>query len=1410
MTEIASLGLRIDSDGAANAAGRLDQFTRAAAAAERGAEGVGRSTRALSTGLESLNGGVRAIIERMDRMNGYLERMARQEEAVARATGATTTAFSAQAAAAEATARAQKRLADESASLAREAAAVKAQLNPLGAAADAVTARISRLQEMAIAGHLSLSQMDRAAAMATAEFRGLQAELDGTAEAQRRATAAAEAQARATATMQSEAAALRAEINPLGAASDALSAKIARYQDLAAAGAISYGEMTAGAAKATAEYRRQASILDGSAEAMATQARETDRLRAAYLPLIEIERKYAAEHEQITKLFSGDEQTRALANLTARHQIALDAAERQQALLDRVNNPAGGGRTRVDYTGLSFQANDVATMLAMGASPLQVAASQGGQIFQNLQMSEGGTRGALKQIGTDALSAAGYVGGLAAAFPLVTAGIVGATAAGTAFYLLFRDKSMSAEQALERHAKLVRDVAQEYGGAEDALDRYLKKTPGQLSFEARASGEWFAKAAKAETDSLMRSLTEARPNIATRGLTTGTLFGEDLQGMFPDDASSERIIDKYKIFEGPLRELRAEYEHGTVNINRFSEAILSTKDATVQQIDDMRKLVETLQKYQTALAQVEAIQRRLAFPAMESVSNAVSQMRQGVPDFTAANPRANIERLYQNNMRLARQGLIPDSQSAAIIRARTDAERELNRQLELTRQQDALSTREVQARTLAERAQIAALRVRLEAEARLGAGWDTPETRQKMGAASSGVYAQAEVQARDLLEQQQQAARLAGMTGLPAQLAEIDARYQSLRRTWDGSAVAIERLNAARQIEIDTATRAAMTAPLMESDQRTRDLVESTNVLAASYGQGAEQAAYLAEKSRLSSDYARQGIAVEGDLATAIEARAAASGRAAGEADRLAKAQQRAMQEMDDFRQTSRSALEDLSNGGDFRDAFESYAKGKMLDRLNESLLGRQGEAGGGLFGDTLGSIFGTSTGAGQRGYSAQAPLYVQPVGAGFGTPGAAGSAPYMGGLSGLPGMGGASPNAAGGTAAGGPAQAIATSFPIGGDWQQRLLGFQTAGNAGYEVERLDPALGSRLVQALSDLDKRGIRLTVNDGFRTYEDQVQRRAQYGANAARPGFSAHESGNAVDLSIKQLSADQRATAVDVLRQYGLVNNLPGEAEAQHFVLRPGSPWMSPMGYAQAGGGIGAGAGYGAAGPLDLTGGSGLQVDQTIGSLNTSLSSLTSGVGSIVDQFVPGFGGILSTLLNSMSSASAGSGGGGGLFGTIFGGLGKLFGGGGGGAAGSMMGTIYDTGGYTGPGGVHEPAGVVHKGEVVWSQADVSRAGGWQTVDAMRRGAAGYASGGAVGTMPRWSQPVASPQAVQVISQIGVTVDDDGAIRAYVKGQTTRQVAAAAPGIAKSAVRTSDARAAANVARAQDKAARDYRS
>lgn len=70
--------------------------------------------------------------------------------------------------------------------------------------------------------------------------------------------------------------------------------------------------------------------------------------------------------------------------------------------------------------------------------------------------------------------------------------------------------------------------------------------------------------------------------------------------------------------------------------------------------------------------------------------------------------------------------------------------------------------------------------------------------------------------------------------------------------------------------------------------------------------------------------------------------------------------------------------------------------------------------------------------------------------------------------------------------------------------------------------------------------------------------------------------------------------------------------------------------------------------------------------------------------------------------------------------------------------------FASGGYTGPGGVNQPAGIVHKGEVVWSQSDVARAGGVAAVEAMRRGMSGYQSGGPVGVTVSSSRRTAADE------------------------------------------------------------------
>ncbi|SCX88321.1 tape measure protein [Paracoccus tibetensis] len=72
--------------------------------------------------------------------------------------------------------------------------------------------------------------------------------------------------------------------------------------------------------------------------------------------------------------------------------------------------------------------------------------------------------------------------------------------------------------------------------------------------------------------------------------------------------------------------------------------------------------------------------------------------------------------------------------------------------------------------------------------------------------------------------------------------------------------------------------------------------------------------------------------------------------------------------------------------------------------------------------------------------------------------------------------------------------------------------------------------------------------------------------------------------------------------------------------------------------------------------------------------------------------------------------------------------------------------FSAGGYTGPGGKHDPAGIVHKGEYVMDAETVRRAGGPAAFDALRGRLKGYSGGGYVGpAVPR--SAIAAPGDVQ---------------------------------------------------------------
>ncbi|MGE6739788.1 phage tail length tape measure family protein [Allorhizobium pseudoryzae] len=134
--------------------------------------------------------------------------------------------------------------------------------------------------------------------------------------------------------------------------------------------------------------------------------------------------------------------------------------------------------------------------------------------------------------------------------------------------------------------------------------------------------------------------------------------------------------------------------------------------------------------------------------------------------------------------------------------------------------------------------------------------------------------------------------------------------------------------------------------------------------------------------------------------------------------------------------------------------------------------------------------------------------------------------------------------------------------------------------------------------------------------------------------------------------------------------------------------------------------------------------------SIGGMGNGLQAATNGLGQ--------FGSGLSQFGATMSKALGGNTGGmnvGGIFSSLSGAgwnMNIL------GSSSQVLGAVmrgswglWDDGGYTGAGGKYDPAGIVHRGEIVWSQADIARWGGVQAVEKLRLAPRGYADGGVVG-------------------------------------------------------------------------------
>ncbi|NGO50423.1 hypothetical protein [Allomesorhizobium camelthorni] len=209
--------------------------------------------------------------------------------------------------------------------------------------------------------------------------------------------------------------------------------------------------------------------------------------------------------------------------------------------------------------GLSYQANDVITMALLGAPVSQIAASQGGQIFQLLQQGDGGVKGSLAAIKQSAVDAASSVAQMLGPISLVSAGLGVAAAAAGGLYLLMRDEGRTAQEVLERHAKLVDAIAKSYPdaarAAKDYLDAAQRMPASVVAADAQKQQTENLVAYRSALGDIIADLRVAAGAQSQYGDVASAYFAQVATALETDQLQATDLVDilgKIRIQEGPI------------------------------------------------------------------------------------------------------------------------------------------------------------------------------------------------------------------------------------------------------------------------------------------------------------------------------------------------------------------------------------------------------------------------------------------------------------------------------------------------------------------------------------------------------------------------------------------------------------------------------------------------------------------------------------------------------------------------------------------------------------------------------------------------------------------------------------------------------------------------------------------
>lgn len=335
--------------------------------------------------------------------------------------------------------------------------------------------------------------------------------------------------------------------------------------------------------------------------------RELDALREKFNPLFRVGQDYRrtileiADAEKIGAI--------STAEAASARAAASTAAEGQMAILNRMPGVYGDVTGAAKLTAnqmlnLSRQGNDAITMFAMGATPMQVFASQAGQIYGALQEGPGGVAGSMKAVA----SSAGAM--LVALAPLI--GVTAAVAGGVIAYAMSIKRDIpDAGEVLKKHQSALKAIEEQYGSLSASVKALGASAVSPISIMTGAALRDLEKLRKAQESALQAPLTGT------------TSFMEQIGRGGAEGGGQSTPLDElptspeFAKIQGQVDKLRATLGEGESAVLAFASG-MNTLYAAAGDDDDLKKAIETAIEYGTALAETAAAQRQLERAALEA------------------------------------------------------------------------------------------------------------------------------------------------------------------------------------------------------------------------------------------------------------------------------------------------------------------------------------------------------------------------------------------------------------------------------------------------------------------------------------------------------------------------------------------------------------------------------------------------------------------------------------------------------------------------------------------------------------------------------------------------------------------------------------------------------------------------